>query len=168
MDQAGHAGQQRAEHVDRDFRPHERYTGETGRLAVAAHGIQVLYEKTSTTMSAVWVKVEGWYKVPTIVGCIYHPPNLSERRCDKTLTHIEEILEEIWEKFGNINLIVCGDFNDLNVYALRTQYRLVQMVNFATRDDAILDLVICNNPEYYVCTRLPPLATSDHDSVIIW
>ena len=59
-----------------------------------------------------------------------------------------------------------GDFNRLQTTRLRNNYNLKQIVNFPTRGERTLDLVLTNLQDHYETpTQRPPLGLSDHMSI---
>ena len=59
-----------------------------------------------------------------------------------------------------------GDFNRLQTTWLRNNYNLKQIVNFLTRRERKLDLVLTNLQDHYETpTQRPPLGLSDHMSI---
>ena len=59
-----------------------------------------------------------------------------------------------------------GDFNRLQATWLRNNYNLKQIVNFPTRGERKLDLVLTNLQDHYETpTQRPPLGLSDHMSI---
>ena len=59
-----------------------------------------------------------------------------------------------------------GDLNRLQITRLRNNYNLKQIVNFPTRGERTLDLVLTNLQDHYESpTQRPPLGLSDHMSI---
>ena len=59
-----------------------------------------------------------------------------------------------------------GDFNGLQTTRLRNNYNLKEIVNFPTRGERTLDLVLTNLQDHYETpTPRPPLGLSDHTSI---
>ena len=84
--------------------------------------------------------------------------------------HLTSTLTTIEGKFPGCGLLLCGDFNRLNIKRITTQFRLKQLVNKPTRGERILDLVLTNLPHLYdknSVQTLPPFGLSDHNVVIL-
>jgi hypothetical protein len=64
-----------------------------------------------------------------IVGIVYHPPNANNSEMSNYLTETLSIIEANY--FG-CGIIIPGDFNQLNVKRLKTNFNLKQIVNFPT------------------------------------
>ena len=68
--------------------------------------------------------------------------------------------------FPNCGFIILGDFNKLNTSRLRTGYDLKQLVNFPTRGNNTLDIVLTNlNAFFDQPTKCAPFGLSDHMSI---
>ena len=63
-------------------------------------------------------------------------------------------------KYPNANLIITGDFNKLPVENLCQQFGLRDLVNFRTREDTKLDLVLTDVAEYSSPTTLAPVSNT--------
>ena len=76
-----------------------------------------------------------------IAGTVYHPQTVKDSdmldHLTMTLTHIEGL-------YPGCGILLCGDFNRLNVKRLLNQFKLKQIVDKPTRGDRILDLVLTN------------------------
>ena len=86
------------------------------------------------------------------------------------LNHLASPLTTIEREFPGCGLLLCGDFNCLNIKRITTQFRLKQLVNKPTRGKWILDLVLTNLPLLYdknSVQTLPPFGLSDHNVVIL-
>ena len=98
-----------------------------------------------------------------MLGIIYHPPNNND---PAILDYLRQSLSSIESRFSNCGLVIAGDFNRLNTKCLRSSFDLKQIVNFPTRGDRTLDLVLTNLNEYYKDPiQRSPHGLSDHMSV---
>ena len=80
-----------------------------------------------------------------VTGCIYHPPNAE---IDDTLEYIGNVLSDISKSHPFAKFMIAGDFNHLPVESLLSQLDVLSLVNFNTREQAKLDLVLTNIAEY--------------------
>ena len=101
---------------------------------------------------------------PLIIGCVYHPPNADQTT---SIEYIEETNSRLTPKPPNANLIVTGDLYKLPVENLFQQFGLRNLVDFITREDFKLDLVLTNVAEYESPTKLAPIANNDHCCFLI-
>ena len=85
--------------------------------------------------------------VPCVIaGSVYHPQFLN----DKTmLEYLSSSLTAIEGLYPGCEIMLCGDFNRLNVSRLTSQFKLKQLVDKATRGNRILDLAITNLAHLY-------------------
>ncbi|KXJ21511.1 hypothetical protein AC249_AIPGENE788 [Exaiptasia diaphana] len=105
-----------------------------------------------------------------IAGVIYHPYFNDTNRDAALLEYLSASLTTIEGEYPGCGLLLCGDFNRLNIRRLSTQFQLKQLVDKPTRGDQILDLVITNLPQLYEnksVQTLPPFGLSDHNVVLL-
>ena len=109
--------------------------------------------------------------IPCIVaGTVYHP-YLNDSASDSILLdYLCESLTSIKGMYPGCGLLLCGDFNRLDIRRITSQFKLKQIVNKPTRGDQILDLVMTNMPQ--LCDNksvqtLPPFGLSDHNVVTV-
>ena len=82
--------------------------------------------------------------------------------------YLFDTLSKIESSHPNCGILLAGDFNRLNVSHLYNHFRLKQLVNFATRGDNTLDLILTNWSEYYQKpVKFPPFGLSDHCTIKI-
>jgi hypothetical protein len=70
-------------------------------------------------------------------------------------------------KYPNSKVILTGDFNHLPLDSLRQQFQLRDLVNFDTRNSSRLDLILSDIEEYSDATKLAPVGSSDHCSILL-
>ena len=98
-----------------------------------------------------------------IVGTVYHPPSAENAAM---LNYLSNCLSVMESRFPNCGFIILGDFNKLNTSRLRTGYDLKQLVNFPTRGNNTLDIVLTNlNAFFDQPTKCSPFGLSDHMSI---
>ena len=101
---------------------------------------------------------------PYIVCSIYHPPGADQ---DTTLEYISSTILKLSKRHANAQLLICGDFNRLPVEELATQFGLSNVVNFNTREDAMLDLILTDISSYKSCEKQAPIANNDHRCILL-
>ena len=95
-----------------------------------------------------------------IIGIVYHPPNADN---SEMLNYLIESMSVIEAKFFVCGIIILGDFNCLNVNRLITNFKLKEIINFATREPNTIDLVLTNLGKFYEnSTKLAAFGLSDH------
>ena len=77
-----------------------------------------------------------------LVG-VYHPPSFNYRECD-LIDCIIELTDEFLDCFPDGVILCGGDFNQLDLYSLTTVSGLVELVDFPTRGNAVLDNCLTN------------------------
>ena len=98
-----------------------------------------------------------------VVGTVYHPP-----RADNTamLNYLMDSLSSIETRHSNCGIILLGDFNSINIAKLKSSFQLKQIVNFPTRGQNTLDLILTNLQDYYdTPVSRPPFGLSDHVTI---
>ena len=120
---------------------------------------------TSTTPSAVWVIVHIPNFCP-IIFCAYtmHPPNAD---ADATLAHLCTTTQNLMLKHKTAKMFVCGDFNKLNMTEYEQTFNLRQLVDFSTRGQNTLDLLMTDIREYVTPIKTAPLGNSDHCGIML-
>ena len=82
------------------------------------------------------------------------------------LNYLSNCLSVMESRFPNCGFIILGDFNKLYTSRLRTGYDLKQLVNFPTRGNNTLDIVLTNlNAFFDQPTKCAPFGLSDHMSI---
>ena len=116
-----------------------------------------------------------------VFGIIYKLSNCSNEYVDKMVDHVNDIVE----LNQHCNFFLSRDFNFPSVdwkipYALSNKCNenkfieciinngLIQIVNFPTRKDNILDLIFCIDTSYISWAHcVEPLVLSDHENIIL-
>ena len=124
------------------------------------------YEYNSSN-KVLWCKLQP-HRLPRgysclIIAVVYHPPTSDDEYLNSYLLDTLGIIES---SFPQAAAIITGDFNRLNISHLKCQFQLKQLINFPTRGEAILDLILTNLKHVYqVPTRLAPFGLSDHYTI---
>ena len=80
---------------------------------------------------------------PVISVCVYLTTNLRSEEVKNYLDILNEhILEATSMMHRNAKILLYGDFNKYNLTNVITCYNLLQVVNFSTRKDAFLVLIV--------------------------
>ena len=80
-----------------------------------------------------------------LVACLYYTPKTEYLKIrDPLISNIYTVLR----KHPECGVTITGDFNQLRDNFMKTHYRFVQVVNFVTRGQAILDKI------WRKCTRV--------------
>lgn len=100
--------------------------------------------------------------------CVYLPPIPSICRTVDFENFITNTADEFMNEGYGQNLIVCGDFNKFSVVSLCDNNDLTPLVKLPTRGGNILDNVLASEQLtcHYSCTVGPPIASSDHNSIL--
>jgi hypothetical protein len=102
-----------------------------------------------------------------IVGIIYHPPSSD----DKVMLHyLTTTLISVESFYPGCGILLAGDFNQLKIRRLLTQFKMKQLVHTPTRGNNILDLIITNMYQIYdhnSVHSIPPFGVSDHNGVLL-
>ncbi|KAK4323709.1 hypothetical protein Pmani_005611 [Petrolisthes manimaculis] len=70
-------------------------------------------------------------------------------------------------RYPAAKLVICGDFNRLDVSDIQHQLNLTQVVDFPTHGQATLDLILTDLDHQYSAPRpLPPVVRSNHASIL--
>ena len=121
----------------------------------------------NTSNEVLWCKLQP-HRLPRgysclIIAVVYHPPTSDDEYLNSYLLDTLGIIES---SFPQAAVIITGDFNRLNISHLKCQFQLKQLINFPTRGEAILDLILTNLKHFYeVPTRLAPFGLSDHYTI---
>ena len=123
---------------------------------------------------SVWCMVTCNKNLPILIGCIYRSPSSSRTSDD----NLNSLLSNMCESYSKC--IIVGDFNypkiDWDLYSgssdavlfldTLNDCSLTQMVDCPTRGEAILDLVLTNDPSLFLSVDIEePLLGCDHKSI---
>ena len=101
-----------------------------------------------------------------VTATIYHHPSADD---NELLEYISSTLTCIEGNFPGCEIIIAGDFNQLNVRDLCRNSNLKQLVRVPTRGWNTLDLVITNLHSYYQpdIISYPPFGLPDLSVIVI-
>ncbi len=123
---------------------------------------------TSESYSIIFALVRPKPRKLFIVIAAYLPPGMNVSQKEYIIEAIMENLTIFTNKYKTAKLLLCGDFNDVQISEIESSFHLIQIVNFATRGDNTLDKVSTNVVEYLgKAIQLPPLSTADHNVVFV-
>ena len=117
-----------------------------------------LCSNTTSTISAIWVKINKEKCAPLIICCIYHPPGASN---DSTLEYLSTTTLKLAQKHPTAQFIITGDFNRLPLENYQQQNNLTNLVTCHTRENATLDLILTDIAEYPQATKLAQIADNN-------
>ena len=118
-------------------------------------------------VEALWVRltprVHPRNTASILVCVIYHPPRAPTT---PVTDHIIDTADSLRLRFPAAKLVVCGDFNRMDVSEVLHQLNLTQVVTFPTHDQTTLDLIMTDLAELYrPPTPLPPVGKSTHITI---
>ena len=97
------------------------------------------------------------------MGTVYNPPSANDALM---LGYLSDSLSQIEANCPECGLILTGDFNELNMSRIPYAFNIKQIVQFPTRGQSKLDLVLTNLSTYYdVPRKLSPFGLSDHATI---
>ena len=104
--------------------------------------------------------------VSSIQTGIIHRPN-NTKDANVLEHHIIDVCDGYLKRHPDAGIIILGDFNRMNTKLIERKLGVKQIVNFATRGEATLDLILTNVQEYYCDpAQLPPLGGSDYNALL--
>lgn len=121
---------------------------------------KVIEHHTTTTLSAVWLLIRHPGMPTMIIGCVYSPPR--DNNSDN-LRYIEDTLSKLVSSHNNAKVILVGDFNQIPLDFLCSQFNLQRKIDFSTRGNVILDQILTDVNNYSVATKLTPLIGNEND-----
>lgn len=128
---------------------------------------QVLDMSYQTPLEVLWIKLSPYY-LPRglssiVIGTVYHPPSAND---EVMRSYLIDQLFSIESTHTSCGIILLGDFNRLDTRSICNLFKLKQFVNFHTRKDQTLDLVLTNMHQFYEDPqKLAPFGLSDHFTV---
>ena len=141
-----------------------RIGGGVGILAANELKTSVISSHTTSTFSGIWTLSHIENYTPIITACIYHPPDAA---FDDTLDYLGETLASLCKNHPLAKFVITGDFNHLPIEDICSQLGIENLINFNTRNDAKLDLVLTNIVEYQPAIQLAPISNNDHWCVFV-
>ena len=123
-------------------------------------------------LECIWVKIRPTRLprgISSIVLCAVYITTNSPHQ-EHLLEHILQNIDNLRTDNPEIGIVVLGDFNRMNVNSLVRGNDMFQIVDFCTRAEATLDLILTNsklNSLYCKPKALAPIGSSDH-VCIIW
>jgi hypothetical protein len=155
----------------KDFPRKDRLIGQHGGVCLyikASIPYEVLDQFHHPALEVLWVKTRP-HRLPKglsciIVGTVYHPPSA---HAETMINFLLEQLASMESTYSNCGFIILGDFNNLDVGRIKNQFRLKQLIQFHTRGNRTLYLILTNLKKYYQPpVKLPPFGLSDHFTVL--
>lgn len=111
-----------------------------------------------------------WLFLPSIsllFVCAYVPPKVSISRANHIISFFTETVDDFMNCGFGRYLVICGDFNRLNLESLCSNNNLTALVHLPTRGNHILDNVLISDDlaPSYVSSVKAPIGSSDHNAV---
>ena len=126
-----------------------------------------LLKTVENSVESIWLKLNArGHSVG--LGCIYRPPNSSQKYYDSILDEIEQVKNEV------DYIIMMGDFNynyksdvaSCPIRFIEAAYGLKQLITQPTRvtvnASSLLDIILTSIPERHESAAVLPIALSDH------
>jgi hypothetical protein len=112
-----------------------------------------------------------WFTVCTskqkyYVCLTYWPPGMHFYLKNSFIGRLQNDIERFINEENGV-IVLCGDFNDLDLDELYNSFALCQLVNCPTRGENILDLFITNQLNLFKVTVSEALVKSDHRAVYV-
>ena len=105
------------------------------------------------------------------LACVYLPPSMSHEDVDLVYDYVQSCHDILIAESCDIAFIITGDFNltcigfkprNLNIHC-----NFKQVINEATRNNNMLDLIFTNVDQFYEVPQIiAPLSSADHNMVI--
>ncbi|XP_072050129.1 uncharacterized protein [Amphiura filiformis] len=127
--------------------------------------------KVPTELECIWVKVRPerlLRSVSSIAVCAVYITTKSPHQ-NLLTDHLLSSVDFLRTKYPDIGILILGDFNRMNVNTILRGNDFKQLVDFPTRGDATLDLMLTSSKlnEYYAKPRpISPIGLSDHVSIL--
>lgn len=102
-----------------------------------------------------------------ICASAYHPPNASYANAD-ILLYLENCITHIHTTYPNVNIIISGDFNQLNSDQIETHTNLTEIVRGPTRGNNFLDRIYYFGRPYQHIKIITPSLKSDHKGILAY
>ena len=104
------------------------------------------------------------YPVLFLERYITPPPPSSN---DQTMVeYLISSLSAIESEIPNCAFLLAGDFNRVDISSIKRQFKLKQVVDFPTRAQNTLDLILTNLSTFYEKPeKFPPFGLSDHCTI---
>ncbi len=121
-------------------------------------------------IEALWLRVSPTShprQLASIIVCtVYHPPR--SPTAEMLVTHLINTADFLRSKFPCSKLVICGDFNELDVSPISQHLNLTQVVDFPTHGNSTLDLILTDVGTHYLPPQqLPPMGRSTHVTILL-
>lgn len=122
-------------------------------------------------LECIWVKVRPKRLPRSITAIAICAVYITTNSPNQNLLedHLLESVDSLRSKYPGIGVLILGDFNRMDMHALLRGNDLYQIIEFNTRANAKLDLMLTNSTlrDFYADPRaLSPIGLSDHVSVL--
>ena len=132
--------------------------------------VEILSNLISPSFEVLWLKLRP-RKLPRgissiVLAAIYHPPGSDNLAM---IDYLIDCLTRAEAMHSNCGIILMGDLNRLRTSSISRLFKLKQLVNFPTRGERTLDVILTNisqffdNPE-----KMAPFGLSDHFTISLF
>jgi hypothetical protein len=137
-----------------------------GICCYARNSIQCAIFSVSPVFELMWLKA-CFNGLIFYIACGYHPPNPQYMPESFTIQLYSDV-DKIAQMNDNSVIVVAGDFNQLNLGSLESDYGLTQIVLTSTHGMNTLDKVFINRPDLFQVTVYKSLIKTKHLAVIVY
>lgn len=105
-----------------------------------------------------------------IMCACYIPPALSASTNTEIMDYLVSSSDSLKNSYPNAYVMFCGDFNNLNVASLMYHLDLINLVTTPTRNAAIIDLILIEEPlanKFSDSVSYAPVGNSDHNVIFV-
>ena len=108
------------------------------------------------------------------ICAVYYPPCLPQDHHQSLKEYLSSTIDLLCNRYPNCDIILLGDFNDLEISLLSARHNLKQVVRAPTRGSSILDLIITNLLKYYQTPQLLPFVSvrvaemEENQPTVVW
>ena len=103
--------------------------------------------------------------VSYIICLCYHPPSPRYHPPDFT-EHLSTVINYVTNNLCSDFIVICGDFNNLDILFLGTNFGFSQLVEEPTHGNRIIDMFFINRPDLYYITVCKSVIKTKHKAVM--
>ena len=132
--------------------------------------VHILSNIISPSFEVLWLKLRP-RKLPRgisliILGAKYHPLGSYDL---PMIDYLIDSLTKVETMYSNCGIVLMGDLNRLTTSSISRSFKLKQLVNFPTRGERTLDVMLTNIPQFYdTPEKLAPFGLSDHFTISLF
>ena len=132
--------------------------------------VEILSNLISPTFEVLWLKLRQ-RKLPRgissiVLAAIYHPPGSDNLAM---IDYLIDCLTRAEAMHSNCGIILMGDLNRLRTSSISRFFKLKQLVNFPTRGERTLDVILTNISQFFDnLEKMAPFGLSDHFTISLF